>query len=121
MLESLRALVLALLLLAVSGLGDAQGFLHAARVIEGGRVAWGEVARSTAGFAVGVVAYWLAVPFLQGIGAGSPLIQTLIWFGITIVGVALVSGDFLRWSRLDQAIACAVLLGIGWLLVRTGG
>jgi hypothetical protein len=119
--DSLRALVPALLLLAVAGLGDAQGFLHAARVVEGGRVAWDEVGRSAAGFVVGVGAYWLAVPFLQQIGAGSPLLQTLVWFGITIVGVAFVSGDFLRWSRLDQAIACAVLLGIGWLLVRTGG
>jgi hypothetical protein len=36
-----------------------------------------------------------------------------------MVGVAAVSGRFLRWEAVDQAVAVAVLVGISWLLVRT--
>jgi hypothetical protein len=39
---------------------------------------------------------------------------------VTIVGVAIVSGRFLAWRVGDQALAVAVLAGLGWLLVRNG-
>jgi hypothetical protein len=47
--------------------------------------------------------------------------QTLVWFAATIIGVAILSGQFLRWQLLDQSIAVVVLAGIAWLLARTGG
>jgi hypothetical protein len=34
--------------------------------------------------------------------------------------VALISGRLAAWRRLDQLVAVVVLLGIGWLLLRTG-
>ena len=46
--------------------------------------------------------------------------QTAVWFAMTIIGVVIFSGRFLSWPRLEQLVATLVLLGLGWLLVRTG-
>jgi hypothetical protein len=43
----------------------------------------------------------------------------MVWFGATIVGVAALSGQLLRWHPADQFVALAVMAGIGWLLFRT--
>jgi hypothetical protein len=47
-------------------------------------------------------------------------VQTLGWFAVTIVGVAVVSGDVARWSAVNKAIGVAVVAGVGWLLVDAG-
>jgi hypothetical protein len=110
-----------IVLTVLSGVGDAYGFAHAALVWQGGRVVWAELARSAAGFTAGIGLYWLVLRYMTAAGIVAPELQTLAWFGVTIIGVAVLSGTFLAWPRLDQAIAVAVLAGIGWLLMRTGG
>jgi hypothetical protein len=112
-------LVVAVLSL-VSGFGDALGFVHAARIWQGGRLAMGEVGRSGAGFAVGIGAYWMCVKYLGQCGVVAAEAQTLVWFGATMLGVALVSGQLLHWQPADQAVAVLVVIGIGWLMFRTG-
>jgi hypothetical protein len=103
----------------LSGLGDAQGFVHANRVWNGGEFQWLTALKSAAGFQFGVVMYWFALRHLTQHGVESVEIQTLFWFAATIVGVALLGGSFLRWPMPDQLVATAVLAGIGWLLFRT--
>jgi hypothetical protein len=119
--EKISPLLLIGILTILSGLADAQGFLHAAKIWRNGSVAWSEVGNSALGFAIGISIYWLVLKFMNGIGIISPEIQTVTWFGMTLVGVALASGSFLRWNILDQGIAVLVLGGIGWLLLRTIG
>jgi hypothetical protein len=118
--DMVRLLVLAGLTLA-SGLGDAQGFIHAARMWQDGRLVWRELLASALGFGVGIGSYWISVRDLVRAGVVSAEIQTLIWFGVTIVGVAVVNGRFRAWPAGDQAVAAGVLLGLGWLVLRTGG
>lgn len=101
------------------GLGDALGFVHAARVWQDGRFAWVEAAKSALGFQLGVAMYWLALRELTRWGVASAEAQTMVWFGATIIGVAVLSGQLLRWHPADQAVAALVLAGIGWLLFRT--
>ena len=119
--ETWRVWLLIVGLTLLSGVGDAYGFTHAALVWQTGWVVWGEVARSAVGFAVGIGLYWYVLKYMAVVGIVAPEMQTIAWFAVTIVGVALISGKFLGWARLDQAVAVAVLAGIGWLLVRTGG
>lgn len=116
---ALRIVLLAGLTLA-SGLGDAHGFVHASRMWVEGRLVWSEFARSAVGFGIGIGSYWIAVRDLARAGVLTPEVQTLLWFGVTIVGVAAVSGRFFAWRALDQAVAAFVLAGLGWLLVRNG-
>ena len=118
--ETWRVWVIIVALTVVSGIGDAYGFTHAALIWQSGRLAWTEVAHSAAGFAFGVAVYWYVLKFMAAVGIVAPEIQTIAWFAVTLIGVALISRKFLDWTRLDQLVAVAVLAGIAWLLVRTG-
>jgi hypothetical protein len=84
-----------------------------------GRLDGGALARSALGFAVGISLYWVAIRFMREIGIVAPEVQTTIWFGVMIVGVAILSGAFLRWKLADQIVAILVVIGIGWLSFRT--
>lgn len=107
-------------LTVISGFGDAQGFIHAANIWQNGRVAWDALAKSALGFAFGISMYWLALRWMKEIGIVSPEVQTVAWFAVTIIGVALASGNFVKWQVSEQVVAVVVLLGIGWLMLRTG-
>ena len=111
-------LLLIISITLLSGLGDAQGFIHAARMWDAGRIIWLEVGKSAVGFSVGIGMYWFCLRFLQDFSIISPEIQTIGWFSVTIVGVALFSGQFLQWRRIDQIVGVTVLFGIAWLLIR---
>ena len=54
------------------------------------------------------------------LGVTSAEVQTAVWFAMTIIGVVIFSGRFFSWPRLEQIVAALVLVGLGWLLVRTG-
>ena len=114
-------IVLLIVLTLISGVADAQGFVHAANIWQGGKLIWPEVMKSALGFAVGIVMYWICIQFLQDFRIFSPEIQTLAWFTVTIIGVALFSGKFLQWHAIDQIVGIAVLCGVAFLLFRTGG
>jgi len=115
----LAALIVGLTLL--SGCADSQGFIHAAHIWANRKVVWLEVGKSALGFSSGIIFYWIALKYLKEAQIAAPEIQTLIWFGVTIVGVAIASGKFAQWRGAEQLIATGVLLGIGWLITRTGG
>ncbi len=119
--EQLGSYAIIIVLTILSGIADAQGFLHAARIWQNGNLVWDELGRSTLGFVMGIVLYWIVLRNMNAVGITSPEIQTVTWFGVTIIGVALVSGSFLKWTVLDQAIDVFVLFGIGWLMFRTSG
>jgi hypothetical protein len=104
----------------LSGLGDAQGFLHASNVWVDGAVRWSSVAMSAAGFAFGSAMYWLTLRHLTALGVVVPEVQTIFWFVATIVGVGLASRAFLQWRTADQMVAVGVVVGVAWLLLRTG-
>jgi len=113
--------VLLLMLTLISGLADAQGFIHASQMWQAGKLIWPEVLKSALGFGFGIVTYWICIRFLQEFRIFSPEIQTIGWFTVTIIGVALISSKFLQWRSMDQMVGIAVLLGVAWLLVRTSG
>jgi hypothetical protein len=103
--------------LAVSGLGDARGFVHASRIWTDGFSAI-ELARSGAWFVVGIGAYWVALYWAERVGIVSPQIRVLVWFVATIIGVAAISGELLDWSVADKAAAAVLVALLVFLLVR---
>jgi hypothetical protein len=110
----------AVALTLASGLADSYGFVHAARLWDGGRLIPAELGRSSVGFALGITTYWIVIRFLDQLGVHSVAIQTVGWFGATLVGVAVVTGEFRGWGPANQIVALGVALGIGWLMVTTG-
>ncbi|OGK11882.1 hypothetical protein A2954_05880 [Candidatus Roizmanbacteria bacterium RIFCSPLOWO2_01_FULL_37_12] len=115
------ATVLILALTILSGIADSQGFLHASIVWKSGKFIWKEAGKSLASFIIGIIIYWFAIKYMQRAGLKSAEIQTSIWFAITIIGVAFVSGKFFQWNISNQLISILVLIGIGILIFRTGG
>ncbi len=109
---------LMLTLTVVSGLFDAEGFLYASRIWQQGVFDLGALWRSAASFAVGISIYFVMLRSLDQLGVNAAEVQTLLWFGVTLVGVALLRGTFFAWPRVDQAVAVLVLAGIAALLVR---
>ncbi len=114
----LRLSLLITVFTVASGVFDSLAFTYSASVWQGGRLIWSELAKSASCFFMGITMYWGAVRYLSQAGIDTPELQTLLWFGITIAGVAVLSGRFLHWQRLDQIIAASVLVGLGWLLCR---
>lgn len=119
--NQISIIVLLIVLTLISGLADAQGFIHAANIWQSGKIVWLELLKSALGFGVGILMYWVCIRFLQDFRVFSPEIQTLGWFSVTIVGVAMFSGKFLHWQRIDQIVGVLVLCGVAFLLFRTGG
>lgn len=102
----------------LSGLGDAAGFVFASRIWSEGRFVWVEAAKCLAGFQFGMLMYWVALWKLSEHGIDSAELQTMFWFVVTILGVALLSGRVFTWAPLDQAVAGAVLMGVFFLMYR---
>lgn len=113
-------IVIIVILTVISGFSDAQGVIYAANVWQQGQLAWDALGKSALGFSIGITTYWIAIRFMKEVGIVSPEIQTTIWFGVMVVGVALISGSFFKWRLPEQIIAVLVIVGIGWLSVRTG-
>lgn len=113
--------VVIVVLTLLSGLADAQGFVHASTAWTNGQIIWGEGLKSLLGFGIGAICYLLATNYLQQVGIVSAEIQTIVWFTVAILGVAVGTGKFLHWQRLDQIVGIVVLCGFAWLLVRTAG
>jgi hypothetical protein len=112
------SILIAVALTIVSGIGDSYGFIHAAEIWRDGALVPGELGRSVLGFAFGVGVYFVVVRYLNQLGVTSPELQTLGWFGVTIVGVSLVNGDVARWALVDRAVAMVCVAGICWLMVH---
>ncbi len=118
--QQLGIIVLLIACTLISGLADAQGFIHASKMWLNGELVLPEVFKSALGFGLGIASFWLCIRFLQDLRIISPEIQTAGWFTVAIIGVAIFSGKFLHWRIIEQIVGIAVILGIAWLLVRAG-
>ena len=107
-----------IVLTVTSGLFDAQGFLYASRVWENGALNLAALGRSAGGFAVGISLYYVMLRSLDALGVRAAEVQTLMWFGVTLIGVAVLRGSFTTWSRVDQLVGVLVLVAIAALMVR---
>ena len=68
----------------------------------------------------GVSVYISTIGLQQRLGVHSAALQTLFWFAMTIIGIALLDGTIAGWSVAQKAVGTAVTIGIGWLLVSAG-
>ena len=114
------SILIVFVLTILSGFADSQGFIHASRIWQDDQLVWAEMAKSALGFSIGIISFWLVLRYMIQIGIVSAEMQTLGWFTITIIGVALASGEAFRWQTIDKIVAFLVVLGIAWLLFHVG-
>jgi hypothetical protein len=102
-----------------SGLLDARAFVFAARAWPGGQLDPKIGFLSLACFAGGLSAYILAVKFMQNAGIQGVALQSGIWFVVTAVGIALMDGSIVNWTRTQQAVGVSVAIALCWLIATT--
>jgi hypothetical protein len=110
------AIYLGLTILA--GLADAYGFSEASRIWRAESWSAAALARSGIGYAVGIFLYWLSLRFITASGVFSATVQTLTWFVITVIGVAVLSGDFEKWDVGSYVLAVVAVAAVAGLLVK---
>jgi hypothetical protein len=116
---SLGNYLLVLILIVLSGFADSLGFVYAARIWEKDVISWLDLGKSALGWFGGITLYVFSLRYMGRMGVTSAEVQTAVWFAMTIIGVVIFSGKFFSWPRLEQIVAVLVLIGLGWLLVRT--
>ena len=112
------SVALILLFTILSGLGDAEGFVHASRVWQDGRFVWSEALKCFLGFQFGMLMYWLALWKLsqqRNRGRGNP---DFVLVHRHHHRYSDSQRPDLRWPGIDQVVAGCVLAGIGWLMCR---
>lgn len=102
-----------------AGILDSFAFTYSATVWDNGKLLWGQASKAAGTFALGILMYWCAIRYLGQVGIVLPEVQTLIWFTVTILGVATIGGRVIHWPVLDQVVAANVFVSLGWLITRT--
>lgn len=116
--QAVNLLIVGLLTLG-SGLLDARGFVYAARAWPGGHLDLRIGLLSLLCFGGGLTAYILAVKFMQNAGIQGVALQSGIWFVVTAVGIALMDGSIVHWTRAQQVVGVAVAIALCWLIATT--
>jgi hypothetical protein len=106
-------------LTTLSGVLDARGFYYAPLAWPGGRLDGKYALLAILSFIGGLSLYILAVRFMQHVGVGSVAVQSAIWFVVTAIGIAVLDGSVLHWTRVQQVVAALVFLGLAWLISTT--
>lgn len=117
---SLQSLAIIVFLTVITGFADARGFMHASAMWDGGTFVPATAVRAIAYFVVGIPAYMATLYFLRRHGLVVAELQVMVWFLITVVGVALMSGRFFTWNMVDRLVAGVVVIGMIWLVARVG-
>jgi hypothetical protein len=114
------AVVLALFVVtALSAYFDARGFVYAAQSWKNGSLIASTALLSLVNFVGGVTLYILSIGFQQRLGVQSAAVQSIFWFGMTVMGIALMDGTIAQWTMTQRAVGVVVSAGIGWLLIST--
>jgi hypothetical protein len=99
-----------------SGLLDARGFVFAAKSWPGGQLDARMGSLSLLCFVGGLSCYILAVKFMQDAGIQGVALQSAIWFVITAVGIAVMDGSLLNWTRTQQVVGILAAVALCWLI-----
>lgn len=118
---SLYSLAFIISLTLVTGFTDAKGFVYASAAWEAGQFVPAMALRAFGFFMLGIPAYLIMLYFLQRQGVVAAELQVMLWFVITIIGVALLNGRFMTWAMSERIVAGLVMCGMMWLMVKAGG
>ncbi|MFL6548990.1 MAG: hypothetical protein ACJ8OJ_09870 [Povalibacter sp.] len=104
---------------ALSAYFDAKGFVYAAQSWRSGSIVATTSLLSLINFIGGVTLYILSIGFQQRLGVQSAAMQSMFWFAMTVVGIAILDSTITDWSIAQRTVGAVVTVGIGWLLVST--
>ena len=101
----------------VAAVIEAYGYNYSFAAYRGG-FHWQLLGISFACYSIGIFIDYLALSILSKSPVFIPELVALIFMVSTIIGIAVLSGKFFTWNRLDQVVALLVVAGIAWLTYR---
>ncbi len=107
---------LVLLLTVLSGVMDARGFVYASRAWPRGRLDVRLAAASVLAFLAGLCLYIGSVRFMRDLGVNAVTLQSAIWLVVTAVGLAIMDGSILQWTRTQKVVAVVIACALTWLI-----
>lgn len=107
---------LVLTLTILSGVMDARGFVYASRAWPRGRLDVRFAGASVLAFLGGLCLYIFSVRFMRVLGVSAVTLQSAIWLVVTAIGLAVMDGTILQWTRAQKVVAIAIACGLTWLI-----
>lgn len=68
---------------------------------------------------IGIVIDFTAIYLISKTHYYVPEIMSMLFMAVTIIGVAILSGQFLNWNHFNQGVAVLIMLGLCWLMYQT--
>lgn len=120
-LDKVVNILIIVVLTILSGLGDANGFSHAAKMWNKEGLVLPEFAKAAVGFTFGIATYMISIRYFQRFGIVTPEMQTIGWIVVTTIGVAIIGGRFTHWQTVDQVLSISIIIGLCIVILRTNG
>jgi hypothetical protein len=74
------------------------------------------VAASVLAFLAGLCLYIASVRFMKGLGVNAVTLQSAIGLVVTAIGLAIMDGSILQWTRAQKVVAVVIACGLTWLI-----
>jgi hypothetical protein len=111
--------VLLVSLTVASAFGDSRGFIWSYQAWAKPSVDWRYIGLALLGYGFGIATWLFAVKYLRQVGGLGVSSQATAWFLLTIIGVAVATGEFVRWPLLDKSLAILCIGSFAVLVYRT--
>jgi preprotein translocase subunit SecF len=56
---------------------------------------------------------------MQSVGIAGVALQSAIWFVVTAIGIAVMDGTVLQWTRIQQLVGVSIGVMLTWLIAST--
>lgn len=112
----LAAIVITLLAAFV----EAHAYNYSFDAFKQGNIQWMLLALSFGVYSIGILIDYVSLYVLSKTSIFIPELLAAIFMVATLVGIALLSGQFLTWKTSDQIVAGLIVAGLGWLAFRVG-
>jgi hypothetical protein len=111
----------ALIVTLIAAMIEAYGYTYSFQAFkEPGQVHYHLLGLSFGIYAVGIIVDYCSLYILSKTHLFIPELLAMIFMVTTIVGIAILSGQFLTWKLIDQLVAGAVVAGLAWLTYSVG-
>ncbi len=109
-------LFMAFVLTCVAGIVEAKEYVYSFDGIKNNDLS--KVSIAFLIYSVGIIIDFIAISLLKNTNFFVPEILAMLFMAVVIIGIAVFSGQFFKWSALDQAVACMVFGGLLFLAYR---
>jgi hypothetical protein len=96
---------------------EAHGYMTSFQALNG-QVNGNGLLKAYGWYSLGIAIDFFALYLMSKSSVFVPEIMATIFMVSTIIGIAIMSGQFMTWKLVDQAVGVLVVAGVAWLTYR---